>query len=328
MRAPEFWRHDGWLPRLLAPLGAIHEAATARRVARHGWRAPVPVLCIGNPGAGGSGKTTVALDLAARLIARGYRVAFLTRGYGGRLHGPLLVDPSVHDARDVGDEALLLSVMSNTYIGADRAATARPAIAEGAQVLVLDDGLQNPSLTKDVSLLVIDGTAGFGNGRVIPAGPLRESVAAAASRCTAALLIGPDATGALARLPPSLPVLRARLVAEPPPPGPLVAFAGIGRPEKFRETLEAAGAEVLRLHGFPDHHPYIEADLRPILAETGVTVVTTPKDAVRLPAALRSRVHVVGVRLEWDDPSAAGWLLDRLSGEKGQGPGPSYTEHR
>ncbi len=313
MRAPEFWRHDGWLPRLLAPFGAVHAAATARRLTRPGWRAPVPVLCVGNPGAGGSGKTTVALDLGARLIARGRKPAFLTRGYGGRLLGPLRVDPAVHDAASVGDEALLLAALAPTWLGADRAATARLAVAEGAQVLVLDDGLQNPSLAKDFSLLVIDGAAGFGNGRVIPAGPLREPVVAAAARCHAALLIGDDVTGAVARLPPGLPVLRARLVAEPPPPGPLVAFAGIGRPEKFRETLQAAGAELRGLHGFPDHHPYTEAELRPILAEPGVTFVTTPKDAVRLPATLRAKVRVVGVRLEWADAGAADRLLDRLS---------------
>ncbi len=312
MHAPEFWRHDGWLPRLLSPFGALYAAATARRVARPGWRAPVPVLCLGNPGAGGTGKTTVALDLAARLARKGRRVAFLTRGYGGRLSGPLRVDPATHDSADVGDEALLLAAQAPTWLGADRAATARQAIAEGAEVLVMDDGLQNATLEKTLALLLIDGAAGFGNGRVIPAGPLREPVAAAAARCFAALLIGDDATGALAALPPGLRVLRARLVSAPPPPGPLVAFAGIGRPEKFRETLEAAGATVIRLHPFPDHHPYTEADLRPILGHAGAaTVVTTPKDMVRIPPALRPRITPVGVRLVWTDSPDP--LLDKLA---------------
>lgn len=300
--APDFWRHDGWLPRLLSPFGALYAAATARRMAQPGWRAPVPVLCLGNPGVGGTGKTTLALDLAARLAARGQRVAFLTRGHGGRLRGPVRVDPTAHDAAQVGDEALLLAAQAATFLGADRAATARLAIADGATVLVMDDGLQNPTLEKTLSLLLVDGAAGFGNGRVIPAGPLREPVATAAARCTAAVLIGEDTTGARAALPPGLPILRAHLVSDPPPPGPLVAFAGIGRPEKFRETLEAAGATVLRLHPFPDHHPYREADLHPVLAEAGpATVVTTPKDMVRVPPALRARIVPVGVRLWWTD---------------------------
>jgi len=312
MRAPEFWRHDGWLPRLLSPVAALYAAATARRVARPGWRAPVPVLCLGNAGVGGTGKTTVALDLGARLAARGRRVAFLTRGYGGRLSGPLRVDPVGHDAADVGDEALLLAALAPTWLGADREATARCAVAEGAEVLVMDDGLQNATLAKTRSLLLVDGAVGFGNGRVIPAGPLREPVAAAAARCAAALLIGDDTGDALAALPPGLPVLRARLASAAPPPGPLVAFAGIGRPEKFRETLEAAGARVLRLHPFPDHHPYGEAELRALLDAAGdATVVTTPKDMVRVPPALRTRVVPVGVRLLWiDSPDP---LLDELT---------------
>jgi tetraacyldisaccharide 4'-kinase len=177
-------------------------------------------------------------------------------------------------------------------------------------VLVLDDGLQNPSLAKTAALLVVDGAYGFGNGRVIPAGPLREPVVAAAARCAAALLIGADATDAASRLPPGLPLLRARLVSDPPPPGPLVAFAGIGRPEKFRETLAAAGGQVAALHGFPDHHLYTESDLRPLLT-ADATLVTTPKDMVRVPPALRPRIVAVGVRLAWDTPPDA--LLDRLA---------------
>jgi tetraacyldisaccharide 4'-kinase len=312
MHAPEFWRRDGWLPRLLAPLGALYAAATARRVARPGWRAPVPVLCLGNPGVGGTGKTTLALDLATRLAARGHRVAFLTRGHGGRLRGPLRVDLATHTAAEVGDEALLLAAQAATYLGTDRAATARLAIGDGATVLVMDDGLQNPTLEKTLSLLLVDGAAGFGNGRVIPAGPLREPVAAAAARCTAAVLIGEDATHAFAALPAGMPVLRAHLVSDPPPPGPLVAFVGIGRPEKFRETLQAAGATVLRLHAFPDHHPYRGPELRRILAEAGpATVVTTPKDMVRVPPALRDRIVPVGVRLDWTDSPDP--LLDLLA---------------
>ena len=188
---PGFWGRDGVLPRLLSPLAAVTAAVTAWRVARPGWRAPVPVICCGNVTVGGAGKTTVALDLGARLAARGRAVHFLLRGYGGSVRGPHRVAAGDTAAR-VGDEALLLAEVAPTWIGADRAASARAAVAAGAQVLVMDDGLQNPGLHKDLSLLVVDGASGFGNGRVLPAGPLREPVAAGAARCQAAVLIGPD----------------------------------------------------------------------------------------------------------------------------------------
>jgi tetraacyldisaccharide 4'-kinase len=311
VRAPGFWRRDGLLPALLAPLGALYGAITTRRAARPGWLAPVPVICCGNASAGGSGKTTLALDLGARLAARGLAVAFLTRGYGGRESGRVTGD----DAARFGDEALLLAATAPTYAGADRAAGARLAVADGAQVLVMDDGLQNPSLAKTLSLLVIDGEQGFGNGRMIPAGPLRETVSAAARRCGAAVLIGEDRTGALAQLPPGLPVLRATLRAGPVQvAGPVLAFAGIGRPEKFAETLRAAGVTLTGLRGFPDHHRYRAAELQALRDQAtalGARLVTTPKDAVRLPAALRQEIAVVGVALDWADPAA----LERLLAE-------------
>ena len=319
MKAPAFWQRDGLLPALLAPLAAVYAAATARRVAAQGWRAPVPVVCCGNATAGGTGKTTLALDLGARLAARGLRVGFLTRGYGGRVAGAARVGDDT--AAAVGDEALLLAALAPTYVGANRAASARLAVADGAQVLVMDDGLQNPTLAKDLSLLVIDGEAGFGNGRVIPAGPLREPVGAAAARCQAAVLIGADRTGARTHLPPHLPVLAASLHAGPEAAAlagrRVLAFAGIGRPAKFRQSLLEAGLDVAELRGFADHHRYNEAELRRILADSGrisALPVTTPKDAVRLPAAWRDRVAVVGVRLEWADPAGLDALLDSVLG--------------
>jgi tetraacyldisaccharide 4'-kinase len=275
------------------------------------------VICCGNAGAGGAGKTTVALDLGARLVARGASVAFLTRGYGGRVTDPVGVQLGRHAAREVGDEALLLAAVAPTFVAADRAAGARAAIAAGARVLVMDDGLQNPSLTKDFSLLVIDGADGFGNGWVIPAGPLREPVAAAAARCQAAVLIGDDRRGSAAALPAGLPVLRASLQAGPEVSDlagqSVFAFAGIGRPEKFFATLEAAGARLAGRMTFADHHPFSDAELRRVLGEAvrlDAVPVTTPKDAVRLPAAIREKVRVVGVRLVWADVPALEALLD------------------
>lgn len=315
MRPPGFWQRDGVLPRLLAPAGAVFAAATAQRIARPGWRAPVPVLCCGNAGVGGAGKTTVALDLAQRLVARGVAVHCLTRGYGGRSRGVLRVDPALHDAGLVGDEPLLLAAIAPTWVAADRAASARAAVAAGAQALLMDDGLQNPTLVKDAALLVLDGAAGFGNGRVMPAGPLREPVCAAAARCRAAVLIGPDAAGACAALPPGLPVLHATLEPGTALPGlRVLAFSGIARPAKFHATLREAGAIVAECMDFPDHHRFTDAELDRVLDRAkalGAVPVTTPKDAVRLPAAIRRQIQVVGVVLRWADPAT----LERLLAE-------------
>jgi tetraacyldisaccharide 4'-kinase len=315
LRPPPFWRRDGIIPRLLSPLAAVTAAATARRVARAGWRASVPVICCGNVTVGGAGKTTLALDLGARLIARGRVVHFLLRGYGGATSGPHLVE-TADTAAQVGDEALLLAAVAPTWIGADRAASARAAIAAGAQILVMDDGLQNASLCKDLSLLVVDGASGFGNHRVLPAGPLREPVAAAAARCRAAVLIGPDQTGAAADL--SLPILSARLQPGPEIANwiarPAVAFAGIARPEKFFATLAEAGVILAATLPFPDHHPFSRRDLDRIIAEAkrhDAVALTTPKDAVRLPVAYRGRIGVVGVSLAWDDPASLEALVAR-----------------
>jgi tetraacyldisaccharide 4'-kinase len=302
----------------LLPFAALFATVTARRVAQPGWHAGVPVICCGNPGAGGSGKTPLALDIAARLKARGEAPAFLTRGHGGSLKGPVRVDPQRHDARAVGDEALLLTQGAATYVGADRAASARLAIAEGATVLVMDDGLQNPSLAKTLSFLVVDGGAGFGNGHVMPAGPLREPVAEAALRCQAAVIIGPDRTDAAAALPASLPVLSAHIVADDTDlaalPNRLLAFAGIGRPAKFFETLREAGHAPLETLEFADHHTYTDAEIKTLhdrAKALDAAAVTTAKDLMRLPPHQREGFAAVRIRLDWADPLAFEAFLDR-----------------
>jgi tetraacyldisaccharide 4'-kinase len=316
MHPPAFWQSGGLAAALLSPLGALYAAATARRVARPGWDCGVKVICCGNASAGGAGKTTLALDLGARLAATGRRVAFLTRGYGAHVADPVRVDLARHTAAGVGDEALLLAAIAPTYVCPNRAAAARMAVSGGAQVLVMDDGLQNSTLAKTLSLLVIDGAAGFGNGRCIPAGPLREPPEAAAERCRAAVLIGADATHALARLPATLPVLRADLR-----PGPevaalagrrTVAFAGIGRPEKFFTMLEQAGVILAARRPFPDHHRFTGTEFAALLAEAArleALLLTTPKDAARLTAEQRRAVTVAGVGLAWHDTAALAALL-------------------
>lgn len=320
MRAPDFWTRDSAISRLLQPLGwAVAGAASIRRAASRPAKASVPVLCVGNLVAGGQGKTPTALALAASLVARGRKPAFLTRGYGGTLAGPLVVDPARHEASAVGDEALLLARAALTILAHDRPAGAALAVAHGADLVIMDDGFQNPSLAKDLSLLVIDGGYGFGNGRLLPAGPLREPIASGLARAQGVVLIGADETGVAARLPRDMTVLRARLVPAEPNAfrcRRVLAFAGIGRPEKFFATLLAQGAELVGRHGFADHHRYDDATLDALLAEArnaGAVPVTTEKDSVRLPAARRGDFAILPIRLAWDDPAALARLLDPVT---------------
>jgi len=319
--APSFWSDSRarTAPRLLAPIERVVSAVATRRATRPRWHAPVPVLCCGNATVGGTGKTTLAIDMAQRLLERGRTVHILTRGYGGRTRQVVRVDPASHSARDVGDEALLLAATAPTWIAADRAAGARAAVAEGADCLVLDDGFQNTSLFQDMPLLVIDGASGFGNGHVLPAGPLREPLDQAFARARAVVMIGADRHRVTHSLPPDLPVLHARLQPE----GRLVdlvgqqviAFAGIGRPGKFFDSLRDAGIAPVRTIAYPDHHAYSRRDLLlldGLARQRGTVLVTTPKDAVRLPDEMRARVKIIGTSLKWESNRAADMLLDCL----------------
>ena len=280
------------------------------------------MICCGNATAGGAGKTTVALDLGQRLANRGVGVHFLLRGYGGHLKGPARVDPRAHDSQAVGDEALLLAAERPAWISADRAAGARAVVAGGAQCIVMDDGLQNPTLEKDLSLLIIDGTYGFGNGRIIPAGPLREMPEAAAARCRAAVLIGEDECGAAgpAAAPPAGAAGAAgagaggrRLLAGQP----VYAFCGIGNPTQILRHPAGGRGGAGRADALRRPLPLDDGDMRDTAGRgrdrLRAIPVTTRKDFVRIPPAFRSRVTVVTIRLDWEEPAAIEGLLDPLA---------------
>lgn len=325
MRAPGFWHEPaGVLSGLLSPLGALYAAGTARRL-RNGARESVgvPVICVGNINAGGTGKTPTAIALAQRLADRGVKAHAVTRGYGGEAKGPLRVDERTHCAKDVGDEALLLAAFLPTWVATDRFAGARAAVAAGADCLILDDGFQNPALAYDLSVVVIDAWRGFGNGRVIPAGPLREPIGVGLKRADMVLSIGP--TAAQERFAQAwgaqitVPHLTATL--DPLPTGlplngvPVLAFAGIGHPEKFFQTLRSLGADLRATHALVDHQPLSDALMTRLLreaAQLGAQVVTTEKDAVRLAPAFRARVMTVPVRLQVADWKPLDSALDRI----------------
>lgn len=326
MPEPKFWRNPPHAPGirslLLAPLGAVYAGLTARRVRQASAKMKVPVICVGNINAGGTGKTPTVIALVQMLQNAGLSPIVVSRGYGGSVEGPIVVDPKNHGAAEVGDEPLLIAAFTQIIVAKDRATGARMAEELNADVILLDDGFQNSSVHKDLSIVVVDAKVGFGNGRCIPAGPLREPVKAGLKRADFVLSIGGDADqkafDQVWRTHFDKPVLRAHLA--PLQTGmdwqdtPVLAFAGIGRPGKFFATLKSLGANILRAEALSDHQPLTPALMKRLEAEAkllGAQLVTTEKDAVRLPDSFRSQVLALPVRLEFEDASS---LKERLKG--------------
>lgn len=308
MKAPAFWSAGDrslW-PALLAPLAGIYGLAQdIRRRYVSPVKAGLPVVCIGNLVAGGAGKTPAAMAIAQILAGAGWKVHFLSRGYGGKLAGPVRVDPAIHDYRDVGDEPLLLASMAPCWVAHDRVQGARAAQAGGAEVIVLDDGFQNPKLYKDCAIVVIDAGFGFGNGKLMPAGPLREPVSTGLARADAVMLVGEgDNFPGQELLDRSKPLLRGILIPTEESlrltGARVVAFAGIGRPQKFFDSLQRAGCKIVQSYAFADHQPY-DVDSFMAMVDTAAalsaTLVTTRKDYMRLDAAQRKMVDVFDVVL-------------------------------
>ena len=330
MREPAFWwREAGPAARVLAPLSAAYGAIAAARLKQRGSKAGVPVVCIGNLTVGGAGKTPTALAVARMLADAGERPVFLTRGYGGTATGPLRVDPQHHRASEVGDEPLLLARVAPTIVSRSRVAGASDAVISGASVIVMDDGFQNPSLAKDAAVLVVDARRGVGNARVIPGGPLRAPLGAQLARAHALVVVGTAlnagevAAAARAR---QIAVFRAQLQPDTGflaalGGGRVLAFAGIGDPDKFFATLTAAGVEVAAARGFPDHHRYTRAQAESLCEQAdreGLVLVTTEKDLARLTgdeaaAELAAHAHALPVSLVVEDAaSLRALLLERI----------------
>jgi tetraacyldisaccharide 4'-kinase len=298
---------------LLAPLGwiwAVGARLRAGRSAQH--RSPIPVICVGNLSVGGVGKTPVAMSIA-RLIPGAH---FLSKGYGGKEIGPLRVEPHRHDYRSVGDEPLLLAEVAPCWVARTRIDGADAAASAGAAILVMDDGFQDPSLEKDISILVVDGATGFGNGHCMPAGPLREPVEKGLKRADVVVILGEDRHDVASLVAPK-PVLRAWLEPEAEASvlhgRKVVAFAGIGRPAKFFHTLDMLGANLVEAYAFPDHypfHPHEIQELQSSATQHNAFLVTTAKDYVRVPVTLRDQIGVVQMDVAWEDEAL---LLDILA---------------
>lgn len=334
MREPAFWRTDGGrgsgalVRALLSPLGHLYAWTVARRIrTTEPESVGIPVICVGNLTVGGVGKTPVVLTLLQRLAEMGQTPAALSRGYGGTLAGPVRVDPDVHTATETGDEPLLLARKASAWISRNRPAGAKVAAQSGGSVIVMDDGHQNPNLAKTASVIVVDGVAGWGPGTLFPAGPLREPVATGLARADAVIVMMPDG-----ETPPDyrglglddleIPVFHAWLApTAPPPPGKLVAFAGIGRPQKFFDALKAAGADLSEVADFPDHHPWTKGDLdrlNALAAAHDARLVTTEKDWVRLPAEARTTILSWPVEARFANPAALDGLLRDIMDAAGE----------
>lgn len=327
MKPPSFWYHppaslgNHLLAAITRPLGPVYAGQVARHLRR---TTPTPVeaavVCVGNLTLGGTGKTPVSIAILEALKSRGLEAHALSRGYGGKEKGPLRVDPVNHTAIDVGDEPLLLAEAAPAWVSRNRVEGARAATRDGASAIIMDDGYQNPQLHKDLSLVLVDVEVGWGNGRVFPAGPLREPVAAGLARADAVVVMLKDANDhpdytALGFADLQIPVLAAWLEPQSPPPAePLFAFAGIGRPEKFFNTLAEAGGQLTGTRAFPDHHQYTKftiESLRKAARKAGARLITTEKDWGRLSPEDRVDVLPWPVKANFAEPARLQALLDQ-----------------
>ena len=317
MKQPDFWKHQSFFSIPLAPFAAIYSLIYRLRcITTREYRANIPVICLGNVTIGGAGKTPSAIEIGKLLINMGKKPVFLSRGYGGNIKEAIKVNLEKHTSTETGDEPLLLARIAPTIISRNRTDGAKTA-EKSADVIIMDDGLQNPSIHKDLSILVIDGTYGIGNGHIIPSGPLRETLSGAIKRCAAIIFIGDDKTNLLPKLKKAN-VLHAKITphCEKPSSGKnFIAFAGIANTEKFFNSLKEHGYNLLDKISFSDHYQYNENDLaklRKMANEQGATLITTEKDLVRLNNEQRKNIETLPIKLEWNDESQIKQLLEGL----------------
>ena len=306
MKTPGFWKDVNFFSNLFTPIGWIYGTITTiRNTISRGKRIGIPVVCIGNLTAGGVGKTPIAISIAKMLQSSGKNPFFITRGYGGSLQD-VVVNPKEHTARDVGDEPLLLAQTANTVVNKDRYLGAFRAAECNADIIIMDDGFQNPGLHKDISFIVVDGARGFGNQRCIPAGPLREFISTGLLRADAIILIGETSPELLklfgkkeifkAKIKPHCPNVKNKRV---------VAFAGIGHPEKFYNSLEECGFELVSKHNFADHHTYTTKELNKLIdisIKKEAELFTTSKDFIKIPQDMKHMFNVLEITVDWENP--------------------------
>lgn len=322
-KTPKFWyREDhkaGLIETLLSPLSYLYQMlSTAHQNSKTPHKVDIPVICIGNINAGGTGKTPTALAVMDVIQSSKFAKSphFLTRGYGATLEGPLLADPTRHDYHDSGDEALLLAQKAPTIVSRDRVAGAKLAIEIGADLIIMDDGLQNAALQKDLKLVVINGAMGFGNGKTLPAGPLRQSLSDGLNNADGFVIIGEDLRNVAASLPPATPLIRADLKQRGQnalSKNAYLAFAGLGYPQKFFDfAAQDCSLEIVEAITFPDHYPYTKSDLLDLKEKAdhmGAKLLTTEKDALRLPPIDNIEVHTLPVSLNFEDETPLVELL-------------------
>ena len=301
MIAPKFWNNRGVVSTILLPFSWVYGAIVQFRLRKSGYKSKAKVICVGNVTAGGVGKTPVCMALAEKYISEGKKVCFVTRGYKGKLKN-IVVDLDKHSAIETGDEARLLANVATTIISPDRANGARVAEELGMDVIIMDDGFQNPSLCKDECVIVFDGKVGIGNGRVLPAGPLRETLKNGEKRATCAIIMGEDKTGLAEKI--SIPCYFGKVVPEhlDVEGAKVLAFAGIGRPSKFYDTLCELGYDVVETRDFADHYSYTKADIDELIEKAkarGLLLITTEKDFVKLDEEMKKDIHCLKIKAVW-----------------------------
>lgn len=318
MKTPNYWKKKNIYTYLLSPFGYLYQLATSLNLAlKKTQSVEKKVICIGNLTAGGTGKTPVSISFAELLSKLGKRPFFVSRGYGGSLHN-VLVDKNIHTAKEVGDEPLLLARQAPVVVNPNRYLGAKLAIEKGADIIIMDDGFQNPTLKKDISFLVFDGEFGYGNGLCIPAGPLRETLSSGLKRAQAIIIIGEDKHN-LAKQFDNLPIFKGHVAPDitKTEKNSIIAFAGIGRPEKFYTSLRLCGFKIYQTIDFPDHHYYTREELLSLInkAEQNKCVLyTTSKDFVKIPADLQNKFNVLEIKIKWDDEeSLKDFLIKHIS---------------